>query len=220
MKSNREKAIDRLFVRFHGLYGVRFSSQYQTAELQEAAKREWADLLKDYTAIEIGTGIELAKQKFIEFPPNGLEFQALLRSQRPQVHTSNHDHQCKYAYLGDRCPAFNSGNGYCHWHSHGKDSISVLNFLLNNGVPKSPPPRSELLVAYMHRGDSIDVATQNAEALEQLYDRVPSSPPSSLTSYIEELVLIRQLLDDMKSPESIAKAKAYVKKFGVPNLRA
>lgn len=81
-----EKAVSQLFVRLTSIYPHRWASQFRSAEMLEAAKREWAFELGEFSREDIGRALHMAKRQYIDWPPTLPQFRALCRQYASAAH--------------------------------------------------------------------------------------------------------------------------------------
>lgn len=63
--------IDKLFAKFAGMYGSRWTGQWKDADLLRIARHEWYDKLKSLKIGDIEKGLNLWRE---DWPPNVVEF--------------------------------------------------------------------------------------------------------------------------------------------------
>jgi len=73
------KFVNQLFVRFSSIYGHLWSSRFQSADMLQAAKFEWASDINKFSGNDIAMAIEQCKKRFSK-PPSLTEFMLLLPS--------------------------------------------------------------------------------------------------------------------------------------------
>lgn len=80
-----ERTIDRLFSRLAAEFGHKFTSNYPTAEAEQAAKAAWADRLAGLSIDELHRGVKALcgyAERNGGWPPGAAEFRALCRPHR------------------------------------------------------------------------------------------------------------------------------------------
>lgn len=63
--------IDKIFAKFAGMYGSRWTSQWKDADLMRIARHEWYAALKNMKLGDIQQGLKLWRE---DWPPNVVEF--------------------------------------------------------------------------------------------------------------------------------------------------
>jgi len=83
------KVVNNLFIRFQSNYGNKFSSQFPTEKILNAAKKEWAYALSPYEKNDIGYAIREMQKHYKQWPPTPGQFVELCRNRYKIMQVTN-----------------------------------------------------------------------------------------------------------------------------------